>query len=80
MTATTAGRRRRRRLPDGARPWLLLSPALFVVLVLFTGGLVLGFLQSLDYMPLIGKYDFRRGHQGSGDRHPLPFTAGQLRR
>jgi putative spermidine/putrescine transport system permease protein len=29
-----------------------------VVLVLFTGGLVLGFLQSLNYMPLIGKNDF----------------------
>jgi putative spermidine/putrescine transport system permease protein len=58
VTATTAGRRRRRRLPDWTRPWLLLAPALFVVHVLFTGGLVLGFLQSLNYMPLIGKNDF----------------------
>ena len=58
MTATTKGRRRRRRLPDWTRPWLLLSPALFVVLVLFTGGLVLGLMQSLNYMPLIGKNDF----------------------
>jgi putative spermidine/putrescine transport system permease protein len=58
VTAATTGRRRRRRLPDWTRPWLLLAPALFVVLVLFTGGLVLGFLQSLNYMPLIGKNDF----------------------
>jgi putative spermidine/putrescine transport system permease protein len=33
----------------------LLLPALLVVIVLFTGGLVLGFLQSLNYMPIIGK-------------------------
>ena len=28
-----------------------------MVIVLFTGGLVLGFLQCLDYMPIIGKHD-----------------------
>jgi putative spermidine/putrescine transport system permease protein len=33
----------------------LLLPALLVVIVLFTGGLVLGILQSLNYMPIIGK-------------------------
>ena len=57
MTATAAGRRRRRRLPDWTRPWVLLAPALAVVTILFMGGLVLGFLQSLNYMPLIGKTD-----------------------
>ncbi len=36
---------------------MLLTPALAVVLVLFAGGLVLGFLQSLNYMPIIGKTD-----------------------
>ena len=36
---------------------MLLAPALAVVTVLFMGGLVLGFLQSLNYMPLIGKTD-----------------------
>lgn len=55
MTAITQGRRRRRRLPDWARPWLLLAPALAVVILLFMGGLVFGFLQSLNYMPIIGK-------------------------
>jgi len=35
----------------------LLTPALAVVTVLFMGGLALGFLQSLNYMPLIGKTD-----------------------
>ena len=54
MTATTLGRRRRRRLPDGARPWLLLAPALLVITVLFVGALLFGVLQSLNYLPLIG--------------------------
>ncbi len=36
------------------RPWLLLTPALLVVLVLFLGGLAFGFFQSLNYLPLIG--------------------------
>ena len=57
MTAITTGRRRRRRLPEWTRPWLLLTPALAVVGLLFAGGLVLGFLQSLNYMPIIGKND-----------------------
>ena len=35
----------------------MLTPALAVVTVLFMGGLALGFLQSLNYMPLIGKTD-----------------------
>lgn len=35
----------------------MLTPALAVVIVLFMGGLALGFLQSLNYMPLIGKND-----------------------
>lgn len=48
------GRRRRRRLPDGARPWLLLAPALGVITVLFVGALLFGLLQSLNYLPLIG--------------------------
>jgi putative spermidine/putrescine transport system permease protein len=36
----------------------LLLPALLVVIVLFAGGLVLGILQSLNYMPIIGKTEF----------------------
>jgi putative spermidine/putrescine transport system permease protein len=36
----------------------LLAPALAVVLLLFMGGLALGFLQSLNYMPIIGKHEF----------------------
>jgi len=34
--------------------WLMLTPALFVVIVLFSGGLVVGGAQSLGYMPVIG--------------------------
>ena len=37
---------------------LLLTPALAVVIVLFMGGLVMGLLQSLGYMPVIGSYEF----------------------
>ncbi len=37
---------------------LMLSPALAVILILFMGGLVLGVMQSLGYMPIIGRYEF----------------------
>jgi putative spermidine/putrescine transport system permease protein len=36
----------------------MLAPALVVILVLFAGGLALGFSQSLGYMPIIGAYEF----------------------
>ena len=35
----------------------MLSPALAVILMLFMGGLVMGVMQSLGYMPIIGRYD-----------------------
>lgn len=35
--------------------WLLLLPALLVVLLLFGGGLLLGLVQSLGYLPVIGR-------------------------
>lgn len=36
------------------RPWILLSPALAVIGLLFLGGLALGLSQSFNYMPIIG--------------------------
>ncbi len=36
----------------------LLAPAIVVILLLFMGGLVSGFLRSLGYFPLIDLYDF----------------------
>ena len=39
------------------RIWLLLTPALAVIIVLFLGGLVSGFARSLNYFPLIGLND-----------------------
>ncbi|MDQ6839679.1 MAG: ABC transporter permease subunit [Actinomycetota bacterium] len=45
---------RGRRVPRGLRIWLLLSPAVAVVVVLFLGGLGLGVVQSFGYLPLIG--------------------------
>ena len=37
---------------------LMLTPALAVVLLLFGGGLLLALLQSVGYVPVIGRYDF----------------------
>jgi putative spermidine/putrescine transport system permease protein len=37
---------------------LMLAPAMAVILLLFLGGLILGLMQSFEYMPVIGKYDF----------------------
>lgn len=39
------------------RPYLLISPALLVILFLFIGGLFFGLARSLNYMPIIGLYD-----------------------
>lgn len=41
-------------LRERTRPWLLLSPALAVIAVLFLGAVALGLIQSLNYFPLIG--------------------------
>jgi putative spermidine/putrescine transport system permease protein len=54
--ASTAGERRVR-LSPAARTWLLLSPALLVIIVLFLGGVGFGFVQSLNFIPLIGQYE-----------------------
>jgi putative spermidine/putrescine transport system permease protein len=35
----------------------MLAPTLAIILILFVGGLGYGFLQSLGYQPIIGKYD-----------------------
>lgn len=43
------------KLPPRLRPYLLLTPALLVVGVLFLGGLGLALSQSLGYLPLIGR-------------------------
>jgi len=45
------------RLREHLNLFLMLAPALAVVLVLFMGGLVMGVAQSLGYMPMIGKTD-----------------------
>jgi putative spermidine/putrescine transport system permease protein len=52
---TSAGERRR--LSPTARTWLLLSPALAVIFVLFIGGVLFGLSQSLNYLPFIGQTD-----------------------
>ena len=45
----------RRRLSPTARTWLLLSPALAVIIILFLGGVLFGLAQSLNYLPFIGQ-------------------------
>lgn len=39
---------------ETVRIWVMLAPALALILVLFVGGVFVGFGQSLDYMPIIG--------------------------
>lgn len=39
---------------DVLRHWLMLTPALAVIGLLFVGGVVVGLGQSLDYMPIVG--------------------------
>jgi putative spermidine/putrescine transport system permease protein len=36
------------------RPWLLLAPALAVIGLLFVGGVIVGFQQSIAYLPALG--------------------------
>ncbi len=57
MSAGANTRAGRFRLAPVARTWLLLSPAIFVIVVLFLGGVLFGLLQSLNYLPIIGQYD-----------------------
>ena len=57
MDALTSLRESRPRLSPGVRTWVLLSPALLVIVALFLGGVFFGIIQSLNYLPLIGQYD-----------------------
>ena len=41
-------------MSDRMRIMLLLAPAMLIIVVLFFGGLAVGFLRSLNYMPVIG--------------------------
>jgi putative spermidine/putrescine transport system permease protein len=45
-------------LNERLRIWLMLAPMLAVIVLLFMGGLALGVLQSLGYLPLIGEREF----------------------
>jgi len=40
---------------ESLRIWLLLTPAVATILLLFVGGVIVGLGQSLDYMPLLGR-------------------------
>lgn len=39
---------------DRLRPYIMLSPALLIILLFFLGGLFVGLMRSLNYMPIIG--------------------------
>jgi putative spermidine/putrescine transport system permease protein len=45
-------------MPRTLKIWLLLTPALLVIVLLFLGGLMLGLARSFNYMPVIGLTDF----------------------
>ncbi|MBL10561.1 MAG: hypothetical protein CL402_08645 [Acidiferrobacteraceae bacterium] len=47
-----------RKLSEGARVAFLLTPALSLIIILFVGGIVLAIMQSVGYLPMIGKTDF----------------------
>ena len=49
---------RTRRASDTVRVAVLLAPALLLIIVLFIGGIVLAIMQSVGYLPMIGKTDF----------------------
>ena len=41
-------------MSDRTKIFLLLAPALTIIIFLFLGGLISGFMRSLNYMPIIG--------------------------
>lgn len=50
------------KLKKKIKPYLLLLPALAVLLGIFAAGLILGFLQSLGYSPLEGRFNLTAEH------------------
>lgn len=61
------------------RPYILISPALIVILVLFIGGLIFGLARSFNYFPLIGLNDpnldaYRNLFTSSGFLRSLALT------
>ncbi|MCB0128952.1 MAG: sugar ABC transporter permease [Caldilineaceae bacterium] len=50
---------------ERVRIWLMLTPALVVILGLFLGGVIVVLGQSLDYMPIIGLRDPTLRHYGN---------------
>lgn len=44
-------------MSDRMKIFLLLLPAMFIIVVLFFGGLAIGFMRSFNYMPVIGLTD-----------------------
>ena len=44
-------------MSDRTKIFLLLAPALTIIILLFLGGLISGFMRSLNYMPIIGLTD-----------------------
>lgn len=44
-------------MKEKTKIWLMLSPTLIIIVGIFGGGFVYGFMQSLNYIPIIGQYD-----------------------
>lgn len=45
-------------MSENKKAWLMLAPTMVVIGGLFIGGFIMGFMQSFDYMPITGNYDF----------------------
>lgn len=43
---------------ENTKAWLMLLPAMIIIVVLFIGGFFYGLIQSLNYMPMLGLYEF----------------------
>ncbi len=57
---------------DRLRIWIMLAPALAVIVFLFLGGLLLGLVQSFNYMPIIDKHEFNL------DAYAAVFASGEF--
>lgn len=44
-------------IPPQIRPYLMVAPALSIIIFLFMGGLILALMQSFGYLPIIGRYE-----------------------
>ncbi len=60
---------------ESIRSWLMLTPAVAIIVFLFVGGIVIGLGQSFDYMPIIGLQTPTIRHYGVLLNDPSFYTS-----